>query len=65
VIGYDPAEQAIREALGLPYATGADDPPAWHDQPVPCKRRNAHTSHGACPGSAPEFPWEAVEEVTA
>jgi hypothetical protein len=32
--GYTPAEQAIRAARGLPYATGADDPPAWHDQPV-------------------------------
>lgn len=36
--GFTPAEQDIREADGLPYATGADDPdvlhpPAWHDQP--------------------------------
>ena len=31
--GYTPAEQAIRAARGLPYATGADTPPAWHDQP--------------------------------
>ena len=31
--GYSPAEQAIRDACCLPYATGADDPPAWHDQP--------------------------------
>jgi hypothetical protein len=33
VIGYDPAAQAIREALGLPYATGADDPDTSHDHP--------------------------------
>jgi hypothetical protein len=33
VIGYDPAAQAIRAERGLPYATGADNPPAWHDQP--------------------------------
>jgi hypothetical protein len=32
VIGYTPAEQAIRAALDQPPATGADDPPAWHDQ---------------------------------
>jgi hypothetical protein len=63
--GYTPAEQAIRDARGLPSATGADDPPAWHDQPRPCNRRNAHTNHGACPGTAPEFPREAVEEVTS
>ena len=31
MIGYTEAEQAIREQLGLPYATGADEPPAWHD----------------------------------
>ena len=62
--GYAPAEMDRRKALGLPYATGADEPPAWHDDPRPCSRRNAHTNHGACPGTAPEFPWEAVEEVT-
>jgi hypothetical protein len=33
VTGYTPAEQAIRDARGLPHATGADSPPAWHDQP--------------------------------
>jgi hypothetical protein len=33
VTGYTPAEQDIRAARGLPDATGADDPPAWHDQP--------------------------------
>lgn len=33
MIGYTPAELAIRASLGLPCATGADDPPAWHDQP--------------------------------
>jgi hypothetical protein len=33
MIGYDPAAQAIREALGLPYATGADDPDTAHDNP--------------------------------
>ena len=31
--GYTPAEQDIRAQRGLPYATGADQPPAWHDQP--------------------------------
>jgi hypothetical protein len=33
VIGYTPAEQAIRATLALPPDTGADEPPAWHDQP--------------------------------
>ena len=31
MIGYTPAEQDRRDALGLPPATGADEPPAWHD----------------------------------
>jgi len=30
----------------------------------PCKRRNPHTPHGTCLGTAPEFPSEAVEYVT-
>jgi len=34
MIGYTPAEQAIRASLGKPPATGADDPPAWHDHPA-------------------------------
>ena len=35
MIGYDPAAQAIREARGLPYATGADEPRHdWDDQPA-------------------------------
>jgi hypothetical protein len=33
MIGYDPAAQAIRAARGLPYATGADEPPDWHNHP--------------------------------
>jgi hypothetical protein len=33
VIGYGPAAEAIRAERGLPYATGADDPPGWHDHP--------------------------------
>jgi hypothetical protein len=33
VTGYSPVEQDIRAARGLPYATGADEPPAWHDHP--------------------------------
>ena len=33
MIGYTPAEQAIRAARGEPDDTGADNPPAWHDQP--------------------------------
>lgn len=32
--GYSPVEQDIRAARGEPYATGADQPPAWHDQPA-------------------------------
>ena len=32
MIGYGP-RQAIRAEHGLPYATGADEPPDWHDQP--------------------------------
>jgi hypothetical protein len=31
VTGYSPAEQDIRAARGLPYATGADEP--RHDHP--------------------------------
>ena len=31
MIGYTPAEQAIRAELSQPPATGADEPPAWHD----------------------------------
>jgi hypothetical protein len=31
MIGYTPAEQAIRDSRGQPPATGADQPPAWHD----------------------------------
>lgn len=31
MIGYTPAEQAIRDSQGQPHATGADQPPAWHD----------------------------------
>jgi hypothetical protein len=30
----------------------------------PCRRTAAHTAHGACPGTAPEFPSERVEFVT-
>jgi hypothetical protein len=33
MIGYTPAEQAIRAADGQPPDTGADEPPAWHDHP--------------------------------
>jgi hypothetical protein len=32
-IGYGPAAEAIRAELGLPYATGADEPPDWHNHP--------------------------------
>ena len=38
MIGYTPAEQAIRAAHGDPPATGADNPPAWHDQPATAAR---------------------------
>jgi hypothetical protein len=30
----------------------------------PCGRRNPHTDHGNCPGSASEFPSEPTEIVT-
>ena len=30
MIGYTPAEQAIRASQGKPPDTGADPPPAWH-----------------------------------
>jgi hypothetical protein len=43
-------------------ARGARDA---YGYPVPCRRTNAHTAHGLCPGTAPEFPWEPVEQVTA
>jgi hypothetical protein len=33
MIGYSPVELAIRDTLGQPPATGADNPPAWHDHP--------------------------------
>ena len=32
-IGYGPAAEAIRAERGLPYATGADEPPDWHNHP--------------------------------
>ena len=35
MIGYTPAELAIRASQGKPPDTGADQPPAWHDQPGP------------------------------
>jgi hypothetical protein len=28
-----------------------------------CYRRHAHTPHGTCPGTAPEYPGERVETV--
>jgi hypothetical protein len=31
--------------------------------PKPCRRTNAHTPHDLCPGTAPEFPSERVEQV--
>ena len=31
--GFTPADQDRRAALGLPYATGADEPPDWHNHP--------------------------------
>ena len=31
--------------------------------PAPCHRTNAHTPHGKCPGTAPEFPSERIEIV--
>ena len=34
MIGYSPVELAIRTSLGQPPDTGADEPPAWHDQPA-------------------------------
>ena len=30
MIGYGPRAEDMREAQGLPYATGADDPDYWH-----------------------------------
>jgi hypothetical protein len=45
VTGYAPVEMDIRDARGLPYATGADDPPAWHDQPgTQPEGRNSHAA---------------------
>jgi hypothetical protein len=41
VIGYDPAALAIRASLGKPPATGADQPPAWHDHPEQPETRPA------------------------
>jgi hypothetical protein len=41
MIGYTPAEQAIRASLGKPPATGADQPPAWHDHPEQPETRPA------------------------
>jgi hypothetical protein len=35
VIGYTPVELEAREQRGEPYATGADEPPAWHDGSEP------------------------------
>lgn len=33
MIGYTPAEQAVRAARGEPRATGMDDEATWHDHP--------------------------------
>jgi hypothetical protein len=46
MIGYDPAAQAIRDKLGLPYATGADEPPDWHNHPG---MTGPDTWHDQCP----------------
>jgi hypothetical protein len=32
-IGYGPRAEDIRAERGLPYATGADEPPDWHNHP--------------------------------
>ncbi len=44
-------------------------PPAPGPQPAPCRRTNPHTPHdtpgGRCPGTAPEFPSEPIEVVSA
>lgn len=32
--------------------------------PVACPRRNPHTPHGPCPGTAPEYPSETADTVT-
>jgi len=33
------------------------------DAPGPCGRYNAHTAHGNCPGTAPEYPSDQVETI--
>lgn len=55
-IGYDPAAQAIREARGLPYATGADEPRHdWDDQPFQ-GASDVGLPDGAVYGPAPATP---------
>ena len=34
MIGYSPAELAIRATLGKPPDTGTDDEATWHDHPA-------------------------------
>ena len=41
MIGYSPAEQAIRATLDLPPATGADNPDTSHDHPEQPETRPA------------------------
>ena len=45
MIGYGPAAQAIRAERGLPYATGADEPPDWHNHPGMTGPDDPDTSH--------------------
>lgn len=50
-----------------PRLTGIlDDQESQMDNPVAtaatCKISTAHTPHGQCPGTAPEFPWEPVTD---
>ena len=50
MIGYTPAEQAIRAEHGDPPGTGADNPPAWHDQPGTCTQHPCRNGdhYGQC-----------------
>ena len=59
MIGYTPAEQAIRAAHGDPPGTGADDPPAWHDHPFE-GASDTGLPDGAVYGPAPASPDTAV-----
>lgn len=54
--GRAPVEYRITRAGRVKLGTQAG--------PLACHRRNPHTPHGRCQGTAPEYPSETIEIVT-